>query len=128
MATLPMHKLISVTGLMCGCRALLWFLSRKSGVVVVKKHTHTHTRPRLSDMEKQFCFKPEKCQKKKKSQDHGRISASAKGDLSGLTTLHFACPHLRFKVRADLSDWYRVSIQARHLDQSHQAKGSTQWP
>lgn len=44
------------------------------------------------DAVKRLWFFGQRCQKKISHEDHGRISAGAEGDLSGLTTLPLPAP------------------------------------
>lgn len=83
-----MHKRIPVTSVMCGCQGLL--------CTVVSQQVSWNNRSEnqgtnRETWQKHFGFQPEWCQKL--SQDHGRISASAGGDLSGLTTLLLPTPN-----------------------------------
>lgn len=68
--TLQMHKRIPVTGLMCGCQALLCTVVSLAGKPGQQKIGATNP---SETWQKQLGFQPKRCQKI--SQDHGRISA-----------------------------------------------------
>lgn len=86
--TLQMHKRIPVTGLMCGCQALLCTVVSQQVSRGNRSEKPQH-KPRET-WQKHLGFRPERCHKI--SQDHGRISAGAEGDLSGLSTLPLPAP------------------------------------
>lgn len=123
-----MHKWIPVTGLMCGCQALLCTVVPQQISPGSRSEKHSRNRGRLG---KKILDFGQRCQKKKSHEDHGRISVAAEGDLSGLTTFPSPGPTCDLKSGlinlTGIKSLFRRDIYINHSRQRYRYSTSDKW-